>query len=204
MSRLRWILSILSAPILRERSIPLVRPTRIDWDPSLSPQTIQIRGHTILCGERRQADRIDSAWRWDLGVGKADRNHPEIQGYALDLIDHGFSDRPRFHTPRDLHPLFKGLHGRSGVRNHSDRKFDGGGVAWAMAILFPEQVDRLILIGVSLRMSFIRSKMNPSECWRRSGYSIPPISDHGRSEQKFSQADPPGISRISDSSRRRW
>jgi len=44
----RWILSVLLAPLSRERSIPLVRPIRIDWNPSLSPQTIQIKGHAIF------------------------------------------------------------------------------------------------------------------------------------------------------------
>lgn len=152
MSRLRWIHSVLLALILRERSILLVRPTRIDWNPSLSPQTIQMNGHTIFYAVRGEGKPLllihgygAGIWVWEKQIEVLSQWY---RVYALDLIGHGFSDRPKIpytaetyiHCLRDFMAAV-GIEKAALIGNSM-----GGGIAWAMAILFPERVDRLILI----------------------------------------------------------
>ncbi|HUL20631.1 MAG TPA: alpha/beta hydrolase [Thermodesulfobacteriota bacterium] len=152
MSRLRWILSVLSAPLLRERSIPLVRPARLDWNLSLSPQTIQANGHTIsytVKGAGRPLVLIHGygagTWVWEKQTEVLSQGY---KVYALDLIGHGFSDRPRIpYTPETYIHCLKNFMDGVGIEKATlIGNSMGGGVAWATAILFPERVDRLILI----------------------------------------------------------
>ena len=152
MSRLRRVLSILSAPILRERSVPLVRPTRIDWNPSLSPQMVQTSGHTLFYtvkGEGKPLILIHGygagIWLWEKQIEVLSQ---EYRVYALDLIGHGFSDRPKIpYAPETYIHCLKGFMDGVGIeRAGLVGNSMGGGVTWAMAILFPQRVDRLILI----------------------------------------------------------
>jgi pimeloyl-ACP methyl ester carboxylesterase len=152
MSRLRWILSVLLAPILRERSIPLVRPTRIDWNPSLSPQTIHLKGHTIFYtvkGEGKPLLLIHGygagIWVWEEQIEALSQFY---RVYALDLIGHGFSDRPKIpYTPETYIYCLRDFIDGVGIEKATlIGNSMGGGIAWAMAILSPERVDRLILI----------------------------------------------------------
>ena len=152
MSRLRWILSVLSAPILRERSIPLVRPTRFDWTPSLSPQTIQINGHTIFYTVKGEGRPLVLIHGYGAGIWVWEKQFEALSSlyrvYALDLIGHGFSDRPRIpYTPEVYIDCLKHFMDGVGIEKATlIGNSMGGGVAWATAILFPERVDRLILI----------------------------------------------------------
>jgi len=68
--------------------------------------------------------------------------------YALDLIGHGFSDRPKIpYTPETyIHCLRDFMDGVGIEKATLVGNSMGGGIAWAMAILFPERVDHLILI----------------------------------------------------------
>jgi len=152
MSRLRWIRSVLSAPILRERGIPLVRPTRIDWDPSLSPQTIQMKDHTIFYTAKGEGKPLllihgygAGMWVWEKQIEALSQFY---RVYALDLIGHGFSDRPKIpYTPETyIHFLRDFMDGVGIEKATLVGNSMGGGVAWATAILSPERVDRLILI----------------------------------------------------------
>ena len=152
MVRLRWILSVLSAPILRERSIPLVRPARLDWNPSLSPQTIQINGNTIFYtvkGVGRPLVLIHGygagIWVWEKQIEVLSKRY---RVYALDLIGHGFSDRPKIpYTPETYIDFLNRFMDGAGIEKATlVGNSMGGGVAWATAILFPERVERLILI----------------------------------------------------------
>ncbi len=152
MSRLRWILSVLSAPILRERGIPLVRPIRIDWNPSLSPQTIQMKGHTIFYTAKGEGKPLllihgygAGMWVWEKQIEALSQFY---RVYALDLIGHGFSDRPKIpYTPETyIHFLRDFMDGVGIEKATLVGNSMGGGVAWATAILSPERVDRLILI----------------------------------------------------------
>jgi pimeloyl-ACP methyl ester carboxylesterase len=151
MVRLRWIVSVLM-PFLWRRSIPLVRPTRIDWNPSLSPQTIQINGHTIFYTVRGEGKPLllihgygAGMWVWEKQIDVLSRSY---RVYALDLIGHGFSDRPKIpYTPETYIHFFRDF--MDGVEIEKAVLIGnsmGGGIAWAMAILYPERVDRLILI----------------------------------------------------------
>ena len=153
MSRPRWILSFLLTPFLRERSIPLVRPTRLDRNPSLLPQTIQIDGgHTIFYtvnGVGRPLVLIHGygagIWVWEKQIEVLSQGY---RVYALDLIGHGFSDRPKIpYTPETYIDCLRDFMDGVGVEKATlIGNSMGGGVAWAMAIIFPERVDRLILI----------------------------------------------------------
>ena len=152
MSRLRWILSVLLSPFLRERSIPLVRPDRIDWNPSLSPQTIQINGHAIFYVVKGEGDLLllihgygAGSWVWEKQIDILSKNY---RVYALDIIGYGYSDRPRIeYTPETyIHFLRDFMDGLGIERATLIGNSMGGGIAWAMAALFPKRVKRLILI----------------------------------------------------------
>ena len=152
MSRFRWILSVLLAPFLRDRSIPLVRPNRIDWNPSLSPQTIQVKGHTIFYIVKGEGEPLllvhgygAGFWVWEKQIDILSHSY---RVYALDLLGHGFSDRPKIdYTPETyIHFLRDFMDGVGIERATLIGNSMGGGIAWAMAALFPERVKRLILI----------------------------------------------------------
>ena len=152
MIHLRWIVSFLLAPFLWGCSIPLVRPTRIDWNSSLSPQTIQINGHTIFYtvkGEGKPLVLIHGygagIWVWERQIEALSQSH---RVYALDLIGHGFSDRPKIsYTPEAyIHFLRDFMDGVGIEKATLIGNSMGGGMAWATAIFYPERVDRLVLI----------------------------------------------------------
>lgn len=152
MIHLRWIASILLAPFLRGCSLPLVRPNRIDWDPHLSPQTIKIKGHAIFYIARGEGKPLllihgygAGLWVWEKQIEILSETY---KVYALDLIGHGFSDRPKIaYTPETYVHFLKDFMDKVGTeRSTLIGNSMGGGIAWAMAVFFPERVDRLILI----------------------------------------------------------
>jgi pimeloyl-ACP methyl ester carboxylesterase len=152
MISIRWIVSFLLMPFLCGCSIPLVRPTRIDWNPSLPPQTIQIKGHTIFYtvkGEGKPLVLIHGygagMWVWEKQIEALSQF---FRVYVLDVIGHGFSDRPKIpYTPEAYVHFLKDFMDGVGIERATlIGNSMGGGIAWAMAILFPERVDRLILI----------------------------------------------------------
>jgi len=152
MIRLRWIVSFLLMPFLRGRSIPLVRPNRIDWDLSLLPRTIEIKGQVIFYivkGEGRPLILIHGygagMWVWEKQIEILSRHY---RVYALDLIGHGFSDRPKMaYTPEAyIHFLKDFMDGVGIERATLIGNSMGGGIAWGVAALFPKRVERLILI----------------------------------------------------------
>jgi pimeloyl-ACP methyl ester carboxylesterase len=134
------------------RSIRLVRPTRIDWDPSLSPKTIQVNGHTIFYTVKGKGKPLllihgygAGIWVWEKQIEVFSQFY---RVYALDLIGHGFSDRPKIpYTPETYIHFFRDFMDGVGIEKATlVGNSMGGGIAWAMAVLFPERVDRLILI----------------------------------------------------------
>lgn len=152
MIQLRWIVSILLMPFRCECNIPLVRPTRIDWNPSLSPQTVQIKGNTIFYvvkGEGKPLLLIHGygagMWVWEKQIEILSQHY---RVYALDLIGHGFSDRPKIaYTPEAYIHFFRDFMDGVGIERATlIGNSMGGGMAWAMAALSPERVDKLILI----------------------------------------------------------
>jgi len=99
MIRLRWIVSFLLMPFLWGCSIPLVQPDRIDWNSSLSPRTVQIKGQTIFYIVKGDGEPLilihgygAAMWVWEKQIEILSRSY---RVYALDLIGHGFSDRPK-------------------------------------------------------------------------------------------------------------
>jgi len=152
MTHLQWIFSALLAPFLRDRSIPLVRPNRIDWNPSLSPQTTQIKGHTIFYVVKGEGEPLllvhgygAGFWVWEKQIDILSHSY---RVYALDLLGHGFSDRPKIdYTPETYIHFLRDFMDRVGIESATlIGNSMGGGIAWAMAALFPERVKRLILI----------------------------------------------------------
>ena len=152
MIHFRWVVSFLLTPFLRGCSIPLVRPKRIDWNPSLSPKTIQINNHTIFYTAKGEGKPLllihgygAGIWVWQKQI---DLLSQSCRVYALDLIGHGFSDRPKISYTPETYILFlrNFMYGLKIERATLIGNSMGGGIAWAMAILYPERVDRLILI----------------------------------------------------------
>jgi pimeloyl-ACP methyl ester carboxylesterase len=152
MTLLRWIVSVLLAPFVRERSIPLVRPNRIDWNPSLSPHTIRVKGHTIFYVVKGEGEPLllihgygAGFWVWEKQIDILCRSH---RVYALDLIGHGFSDRPKIEYRPDIYIHFlRDFMDEIGVERATlIGNSMGGGIAWAVAALFPERAKKLILI----------------------------------------------------------
>jgi len=152
MIHIRWIISIFLMPFLWGRSIPLVRPTRIDWNPSLPPETIQINGHTIFYTMKGKGKPLllihgygAGMWVWEKQMEVLSQFY---RVYALDVIGHGFSDRPKIsYTPETyIHFLRDFMDGVEIEKVTLIGNSMGGGIAWATAILFPERVDRLVLI----------------------------------------------------------
>jgi pimeloyl-ACP methyl ester carboxylesterase len=152
MIHIRWIVSILLMPFLWGCSIPLVRPNQIEWNPSLTPQTVQIKGHTIFYivkGEGKPLILIHGygagMWVWEKQIDFLSQFY---RVYALDLIGHGFSDRPKIpYTPEAyiyfLRDFMDGVGIEKAILIGNSM---GGGIAWAMAALFPERVVWLVLI----------------------------------------------------------
>jgi pimeloyl-ACP methyl ester carboxylesterase len=139
-------------PFWRGCSIPLVRPTRIDWNTSLPPKTVQMNGHTIFYtvkGEGRPLLLIHGygagMWVWEKQMEVLSQFY---RVYALDVIGHGFSDRPKIpYTPEAYIYFLRDFMDGAGIEKATlIGSSMGGGIAWAAAILFPERVDGLILI----------------------------------------------------------
>jgi len=139
-------------PFLWGCSLPLIRPDKIEWNSSLLPQTIQVKGHTIFYvvkGEGKPLILIHGygagMWVWEKQIEILSQSY---RVYALDLIGHGFSDRPKIAYTPDLyiHFLKDFMDGVGIERATLIGNSMGGGIAWATAILFPERVERLILI----------------------------------------------------------
>jgi len=139
-------------PFLWRCSVPLVRPTRINWNTSLPPKTVQMNGHTIFYtvkGEGRPLILIHGygagMWVWEKQIDVLSRFY---RVYALDMIGHGFSDRPKIPYTAEAYIYFlrdfmDGVEIEKAILVGNSM---GGGIAWGTAILFPERVDRLILI----------------------------------------------------------
>ena len=139
-------------PFLWGRSVPLVRPTRIDWNSSLPPKTVQTNGYIIFYtvkGEGRPVILIHGygagMWVWEKQIEVLSQLY---RVYAVDVIGHGFSDRPKIpYTPEAYIHFLRDFMDRVGIEKATlIGNSMGGGIAWATAILFPERVDGLILI----------------------------------------------------------
>ncbi|NWG02866.1 MAG: alpha/beta hydrolase [Syntrophaceae bacterium] len=152
MLRFRWMAFILSTPFSWGRDLPLVRPTRIDWNPSLSPQMTQINGHTIFYAVKGEGKPLllihgygAGMWVWEKQIDILSQTY---RVYALDVIGHGFSDRPKIaYTPEIYIHFLRDFMNAIGIKKATlIGNSMGGGMAWATAIFFPERVDRLILI----------------------------------------------------------
>ena len=149
---IRWVVSILFMPFLWGCGVPLVRPIRIDWNPSLRPQTIQIKGHTIFYTVEGKGNPLvlihgygAGMWVWEKQIEALSQL---FRVYVLDVIGHGFSDRAKIpYTPEAYVHFLKDFMDGVGIERATlIGNSMGGGMAWAMAIFYPERVDRLILI----------------------------------------------------------
>jgi len=152
MIHFRWIVSFFLMPFLWGGSVPLVRPTRIDWNTSLPPKTVQVNGHTIFYtvkGEGKPLLLIHGygagMWVWEKQIEVLSQLY---RVYAVDVIGHGFSDRPKIpYTPEAYIYFLRDFMDGVGIDKATlIGNSMGGGIAWGTAILFPERVDRLILI----------------------------------------------------------
>ena len=152
MIHLRWLIPILGLPFRSERSLPLVRPERPDWNPFLSLQTIQVETYRLCYVVKGKGEPIvlihgygAGMWVWEKQMDALSKNH---QVFAVDLLGHGFSDRPKIeYTPetyvRSLKCFMEGVGIEKAVLIGNSM---GGGISWWMAVSFPERVKKLILI----------------------------------------------------------
>jgi pimeloyl-ACP methyl ester carboxylesterase len=111
-----------------------------------------MNGHTIFYTVKGQGKPLllihgygAGIWVWEKQIEVLSEWY---RVYALDLIGHGFSDRPKIpYTPETYIHCIKDFMDRVGIEKATlIGNSMGGGIAWAMAILFPERVDHLILI----------------------------------------------------------
>ncbi|MGZ3569867.1 MAG: alpha/beta fold hydrolase [Thermodesulfobacteriota bacterium] len=152
MIRFRWIVSLFLMPFLWGCSAPLVRPNRIDWNPSLPPKIVQVNGHTIFYTVKGEGSPLflihgygAGMWVWEKQIEVLSQRY---RVYTVDVIGHGFSDRPKIPYAPEAYIYFLrdfmdavGIEKATLIGNSM-----GGGIAWGTAIFFPERVDRLILI----------------------------------------------------------
>jgi pimeloyl-ACP methyl ester carboxylesterase len=84
-------------------------------------------------------------WVWEKQIEVLSQGY---RVYALDLIGHGFSDRPKIpYTAEAYIRCLKDFMDRVEIDKATlIGNSMGGGVAWATAIFSPERVDRLVLI----------------------------------------------------------
>jgi pimeloyl-ACP methyl ester carboxylesterase len=152
MISLRWVSSVLLGPFLREQSLDLIRPRQIEWAPALSPRTAKLKRYTLFYGEAGTGSPLllihgygAGLWVWEKQIEVLSQHHRVL---ALDLVGHGFSDRPRIsYTPDAYVDCVRDFMDRLGLEKAVlIGNSMGGGIAWAMAVLFPERVDKLILI----------------------------------------------------------
>ncbi|MGQ9508848.1 MAG: alpha/beta fold hydrolase [Thermodesulfobacteriota bacterium] len=146
------MVSLLMMPLLWRPPSPLLRPHQIKWNPSFLPKTIRIDGHTIFYIEKGEGDPLllihgfgAGFWVWEKQIDFLSRFY---RVYALDLLGHGYSDRPKIdYRPQTYISFFKNFMEGIGVRRATlIGNSMGGGIAWATALFFPEKVDRLVLI----------------------------------------------------------
>ncbi len=147
-----WVISILFMPLLLGCSTPLVRPTRIDWNSALIPKTVRVDGHTIFYTVKGEGNPLilihgygAGIWVWEKQMEILSQHN---QVYALDVIGYGFSGRPKIpYTPEAYIRFLKDFMDTVGIEKATlIGNSMGGGIAWGTAILFPERVDRLVLI----------------------------------------------------------
>jgi len=111
-----------------------------------------MNGHTvfyIVKGEGKPLLLIHGygagMWVWEKQIEILSRS---FRVYALDIIGHGFSDRPKipYTSETYIHFLRDFMDGVGIEKATLIGNSMGGGIAWAMAISFPETVNRLVLI----------------------------------------------------------
>jgi pimeloyl-ACP methyl ester carboxylesterase len=151
-SLFEWIASLLMTPFSWKRNLPLLRPDRIEWNPSLSPRTIRIKDDTLFYVVKGEGEPLllihgfgAGGWVWEKQIDVLSQSN---RIYVLDLIGHGYSDRPRIgYTPETyIHSVKEFMDGMGIKKATLIGNSMGGGIAWAMAGLFPERAEKLILI----------------------------------------------------------
>ncbi len=149
---LRAISSVLRWPFRREGRVALDPPTRIEWNSTLPALQIRVGAHRIFYTVKGGGEPVilihgygAGIWVWEKQIEILSRSY---RVYLLDLIGHGFSDRPKIsYTPETYVRLLKGFMDKLGMKKAVlIGNSMGGGIAWAMTLLFPERVRRIVLI----------------------------------------------------------
>jgi len=152
MISLSWIVNILRMPLLWRPPLPLFRPDRIQWNPTLIPKTISINGHIIFYIVKGEGEPVllihgfgAGIWVWEKQIDFLSQFYRVV---ALDLIGHGYSDRPQIENrSQPSISFFKDFMDGAGIDQATPiGNSMGGGLACATALFFPEKVKRLILI----------------------------------------------------------
>lgn len=148
----RWVTFLLRGLLAWSRSFPLVRPDRIEGSPSFLPRILPVQGLEVFYTMKGRGEPLllihgygAGLWVWEKQMEALSQR---FQIYAFDLIGHGYSDRPRVaYTPMTYLLFTKNLMDTLGLEKATlIGNSMGGGIAWAMALFWPERVRNLILI----------------------------------------------------------
>jgi 2-hydroxy-6-oxo-6-(2'-carboxyphenyl)-hexa-2,4-dienoate hydrolase len=116
------------------------------------PRTVRVKDYTLFYTVKGEGEPLilihgygAGIWVWEKQIDFLSRFY---RVYALDLIGHGFSDRPGIdYTPEAYVECLKGFMDETGIEQATlIGNSMGGGVAWVMAVVFPERVRKLVLI----------------------------------------------------------
>jgi pimeloyl-ACP methyl ester carboxylesterase len=148
----RRLFRFLPNPFLCRRDVSLLRANRIGGNPSLASHALRIKGNHIFYVARGEGKPLilihgygAAIWVWEKQIDLLSQSH---RVYAVDLIGHGFSDRPRIpYTPSTYIYFLKDFMEAAEIDQATlIGNSMGGGIAWAVALLFPKRVNRLVLI----------------------------------------------------------
>jgi pimeloyl-ACP methyl ester carboxylesterase len=113
---------------------------------------VQVRDYTLFYTVKGEGEPLilihgngAGMWVWEKQIDFLSRFY---RVYALDLVGHGFSDRPGIdYTPEAYVQCLKGFMDETGIEQATlIGSSMGGEIAWGMAVVSPERVRRLVLI----------------------------------------------------------
>ena len=127
-------------------------PTWFDSIQRMPVKTIEVKGQRVAYLDAGQGPPVilvhgfgGSLWQWEYQQGSLSASHRLI---TLDMLGSGWSDKPDIrYTPDELVQFFAGFMDAMGIRRATlVGNSMGGGLVIAMAVAYPDRVDRVVLI----------------------------------------------------------
>lgn len=148
----RVVLLALALTCLSSCVTPPEIPTWFDSIQRMPVRTVRVDGHRIAYLDAGSGPVVilvhgfgGALWQWEYQQAALAASHRVI---TLDLLGAGWSDKPDIqYTPDEIVEFFRGFMNAVGVQRASlVGNSMGAGVAVAMALSYPERVDRLVLV----------------------------------------------------------